>query len=111
MTKQTLSRLGYTVIGKTSSVDALQTFRKAPHKFDLVIADYTMPDMTGAQLAQELMRMRPDIPVVLCTGFSEDIDAAGARSIGIRDFLIKPVTKENLARIIRSILDTKEVNV
>ena len=111
MTKQTLSRLGYTVVGKTSSTAALQAFRKAPHKFDLVIADYAMPDMAGAQLAEELMSIRPDIPVVLCTGFSEDIDAAGARAIGIRDFLIKPVTKENLARIIRRILDKKEVNV
>jgi len=111
MMTQMLERLGYTVVGKTDSIDALKTFRAEPGKFDLVITDYAMPNITGKQLAEELMSIRPDIPVILCTGFSEDIDSEEARSMGIKEFVMKPVVRENIAVIIRNILDKKEITV
>ena len=111
MMTQVLERLGYSVTAKTSSIDAVETFTTEPGKFDLVITDYAMPGMTGKELAQEVMNVRPDIPVVLCTGFSEDIDAKDARRMGIKDFVMKPVTREKIAAIIRKILDEKEIAV
>jgi PAS domain S-box-containing protein len=100
-----LARLGYRVIGKTKSVEALVAFREAPERFDLVITDQTMPGMTGKELAQELMAVRPDIPIILCTGFSEIIDEEKAREIGIREFIMKPLVMTDLAKSIRRILD------
>ena len=111
MTKQMLERLGYTVVGKTSSIDALKAFRAESGKFNLVITDLTMPNMTGVQLAKEIISIRPDIPVILCTGFSEDIGPEEAKSMGIKEFVTKPVTKGKMAVIIRNVLDKKEVTV
>jgi len=111
MITQMLQRLGYVVVGETSSVDALETFRTQADKFDLVIADYAMPNITGKQLAKELMSIRPDIPIILCTGFNDDIDAEGAKSTGIKEFIMKPIDRKNIAVIIRNILDKKEIRV
>ena len=111
MMTQMLERLGYTVVGKTDSIDALKTFRAEPDKFDLVITDYAMPNIAGKQLAEELMSIRPDILIILCTGFNDDIDAEGAKSIGVKEFIMKPIDRKNIAVIIRNILDKKEIRV
>ncbi len=103
--KQMLEGLGYKVTTKTSSIEALDTFRSRPGKFDLVITDMTMPNMTGDKLARELMKIRPDIPVILCTGFSELINEEKAKNIGIRDFVMKPLVMRKIGIMIRRILD------
>ncbi|MCB2171094.1 MAG: response regulator, partial [Deltaproteobacteria bacterium] len=102
--KTMLSQLGYTVTSRTESHDALTLFREDPEAFDLVITDMTMPKMTGERLAGELMAVRPDIPVVLCTGFSEKISEPRAKAMGIGAFLMKPYTKKDLAQVVRSAL-------
>jgi signal transduction histidine kinase/ActR/RegA family two-component response regulator len=104
---QRLSRLGYEVSTRTSSVDALEFFRKEPDRFDLVVTDYTMPNMTGMDLARELMKIRPDIPIILCTGHSESISPETAKQGGIKAFLMKPIAKHDLARAVRRVLDSK----
>jgi CheY-like chemotaxis protein len=96
-----LKGLGYEVVARTSSIEALQLFRVQAGKFDLVITDQTMPNMTGADMAREMMRIRPDIPVILCTGYSEIISEAKARAIGIRKFIMKPLITAEMARIIK----------
>jgi len=103
----TLSGLGYDVIGRTSSLEALELFRARPDRFDLVITDMTMPNMTGSELAQQLMRLRPDIPVILCTGFSEAMTQEKARAIGVREFIMKPIVQRQIAEAIRRALDEK----
>ncbi len=105
MEKQILERLGYKVNSRTSSVEALEAFRKNPDKFDLVITDMAMPNMPGDMLATELIRIRPDIPVLLCTGFSETMSEEKAASIGIKGFLLKPIVMKDLSQKIREILD------
>lgn len=102
-----LESLGYRIIGKTSSIEALETFRDQPEAFDLVITDMTMPDMRGTELAQELMAARPDIPIILCTGFSELIDCDGAQEMGIRALVMKPYVISNLAKTIRKVLEER----
>jgi len=99
-----LERLGYDVTVRTSSVEALEAFRAAPHSFDLVITDYTMPNMTGAVLARELRGLRPDIPIILCTGFSHAMNAQKAHSLGINAFLMKPLVLRDLAITIQRVL-------
>jgi PAS domain S-box-containing protein len=102
--KQMLERLGYQVECKTSSIEALEVFRAYPHKFDLVITDMTMPNMTGEILARELMGIRPDIPVILCTGFSETTTEEKAKAMGVREFVMKPFEMNKLSKTIRKIL-------
>jgi len=103
--QEILQHLGYEVVVRTSSVEALELFRAQPERFDLVITDMTMPNMTGDKLAVELMRIRPDIPVILCTGFSERITKEKAESMGIREFLLKPLVMNDLARVIHRVID------
>lgn len=105
--QQALQRLGYQVTSRTSSLEALETFRKQPEKFDLVITDMTMPNMTGMELAPELMRIRPDIPIILCSGFSEMITEEKVKAMGIREYVLKPIAMSVLAKKIRKVLDTK----
>ncbi len=102
-----LTYLGYQVTAKTSSLEALALFRSQPDAFDLVITDQTMPDMTGMQLAEELLGIRPDLPIILCTGYSSKIDAGAAGNMGIRAFAMKPVRQEKMAKMIRQALDEK----
>ncbi len=99
-----LEHFGYEVTVFTNSVEALETFRRAPHRFDLVITDQTMPSLTGEVLARELRRIRPDIPIVLCTGFSHVIDAEKAYAQGIDAFLMKPLMGHDLFQVVRRIL-------
>ena len=103
--QQILERLGYHVTSRTSSKEALGVFRESPEAFDLVLTDMTMPDMTGTQLAEKLMVIRPDIPVIICTGFSERIKENERAAMGIKGFLLKPVVKSELACLVRGVLD------
>jgi PAS domain S-box-containing protein len=105
MGKHLLERLGYNVTVKTSSIEALEAFRNFPNRYDLVITDQTMPNMTGTQLTRELIKIRADIPVILCTGFSDMVNKENYREMGIREFLMKPIIKKNIARIIRDVLE------
>jgi signal transduction histidine kinase/ActR/RegA family two-component response regulator len=99
-----LTQLGYSVAAYTSSEEALAVFQAAPHHFDLVITDYTMPHITGEALARSLRSIRPDIPIILGTGFSYTTDAEKARALGINAFLMKPWTAPELARTIAQVL-------
>jgi len=102
---QILSRLGYRVTVKTASNDALNTFKENPNSFDLVISDMTMPDMTGDKLAKKILSIRPETPIVICTGFSERLNKEQAEIIGVKGFLMKPVAKSDMAQMIRNVLD------
>jgi PAS domain S-box-containing protein len=103
-----LERLGYTVITQTDSLEALEVFRSQPDAFDLVITDQSMPGMMGTALAEKLMHIRADIPIILCTGFSEVVDGKEAKAMGIREFMMKPFSARQLAETIRRILDARE---
>ena len=103
--KQTLETLGYDVQTRTSSIEALELFKTQRDRFDLVITDMTMPNMTGEDLAQELMRIKPSIPIILCTGFSTKIDDRKAGAMGIRAFVLKPMVIREIASTIRKVLD------
>lgn len=100
-----LGGLGYSVTTRTSSVEALELFRVKPNDFDLIITDMTMPNMTGDKLAMELIRIRPDIPVILCTGYSKKISDETISEIGIKAFAYKPIVKADLAKTVRKVLD------
>jgi PAS domain S-box-containing protein len=100
-----LQTLGYDVVAKASSLEALSAFSAEPFRFDLVITDMTMPNMTGAELSHEIRRIRPDMPIIICTGFSELIDEKEAERLGIQKLLIKPLFMKNLAGVLREILD------
>jgi len=104
ISKQLLTRLGYQTDTRTSSVEALALFRDNPQRFDLVISDMTMPNMTGDKLAKEMMAIRPDIPIILCTGYSERLTEAQAKELGIKAFIMKPLVVGDLAGIIRKVL-------
>ena len=100
-----LQKLGYQVTTKTCPIEALDEFKPHPDDYDLVITDFTMPKMTGDRLAEELMAIRPDIPIILCTGFSERITEETAIDIGIKGFVMKPIVIRELSEIIRKVLD------
>ncbi len=102
-----LQSLGYEVTTRLSSIDALALFKAKPEAFDLVITDMTMPNMTGDELAKELMAVRPDIPIILCTGFSAGITKEKAKALGIRSLVSKPILKRDIAEAIRKVLDGK----
>ncbi len=103
--REMLEMLGYTVTGVQSSKEALALFTADPGTFDLVITDHTMPGMTGYDLAREMLKIRPDIPVMLCTGYSETVSREKARAAGIREFVMKPINLQETAKIIRRVLD------
>ena len=105
--RQILEHFGYDVTGLTSSIEALDLFRKQPDAFDLVIADVTMPVMTGDNLAREIMRIRPGFPVVLCSGFSEQFVVKRARDTGVRAILMKPLLDNELISVMDEILTNK----
>jgi PAS domain S-box-containing protein len=101
----TLTGLGYRVTSRTGAGEALALFKLDPSRFDLVISDQTMPEMTGVDLAKEILSIRPDMPIILCTGFSHLVDADSAQTVGIKAFAMKPLTKREIARTIRKVLD------
>ncbi len=102
---QLLGRLGYSVTTRTSSVEALALFRSRPNDFDLIITDMTMPNMNGDKLASEMMAVRPDIPVILCTGYSKKVSDKTIAELGIKAFAYKPVVMADLAKTVRKVLD------
>ena len=102
---QMLKQLGYKVDPRSDVLVALNLFRQTPDKYDLVITDQTMPIMTGYELAKELMRIRPGIPIILCTGFNETVSKEKAEAIGIRKYVMKPIVSAEAAQIIRQVLD------
>jgi signal transduction histidine kinase/ActR/RegA family two-component response regulator len=106
--KKNLESLGYRVIPVTSSLVAMQRFRDNPRDFDLVITDQAMPHLAGENLARKILEIRPDMPVILCTGHSSVINEELAKSLGIKAFLLKPIAKKKLAESVRMVLDGAE---
>ena len=100
-----LKHLGYITITQTSSREALDMFLKTPDQFDLVITDLSMPQMNGERLAQELLSIRPDIPIILCTGLNQAVADEHVKAIGGRGSLLKPFTESDVANTIRRVLD------
>ena len=107
MGEQMLEYMGYEVVTRTSAVEALELFRARPDQFDLVITDMTMTKMTGEKLAKELLNIRPDIPIILFTGYSRHISEEKVRGMGISAFVMKPIIMRDLANVIREALDKK----
>ncbi|MEE4358101.1 MAG: response regulator [Desulfococcaceae bacterium] len=105
MLRQMLERLGYQVSAHRNSADALAVFRAIPQQFDLLITDYTMPHMDGLHLAKQIKSIRPDIPILLCTGYSERVNRETAEASGIKGFMLKPISKKDLAETVRRLLD------
>ncbi|MBI4772694.1 MAG: PAS domain S-box protein [Deltaproteobacteria bacterium] len=103
--KRVLEHLGYSVCVQTSSMEALEIFRADPLAFSLVITDLAMPDLPGDQLARKVLKIRPDIPVILCTGYSERISEEKAEMIGIRDVIMKPLVIHKIAKTLRRHLE------
>jgi PAS domain S-box-containing protein len=108
--QQALQRLGYEVVSRTSPIEALELFKAKPGHFDVVITDQTMPGMTGDALARELMNIRPGIPVIICTGYSQAIDAERAATIGIKAFVMKPILIHDLADAVRKALGREKAS-
>lgn len=100
-----LERLGYETTSCLSSTEAFRQFRENPGEFDLVVTDMTMPDMTGLDLAMLVRRIRTDIPVVICTGFSDQLDEERCAAHGINEYIMKPISRNNLATAVRRALD------
>ncbi|HPZ09093.1 MAG TPA: PAS domain S-box protein [Candidatus Eremiobacteraeota bacterium] len=103
--QQLLEQMGYEIIIKRSSTDALSMFYKEPDEFSLIIADELMPKMRGTQMAEEILRIKPNMPVIIITGYGELINIEKVKAMGIREVLIKPLTLENLVNVIRKILN------
>lgn len=104
MGREMLEELGYEVVVTTSSAEALEIFRAHPDRYDLVLTDMTMPGLTGKELAVELLAIRPELPIILCTGYSEIISEEEAKSMGIREFAMKPLNLRTIAELIRKAL-------
>jgi signal transduction histidine kinase/ligand-binding sensor protein len=96
--------LGYAVTPVSSSTEALEVFSKKPDDFDLIILDQTMPNLTGVELAKKILQLRPQMPIILCTGFSNLVSAEEAKEIGIKAFCMKPLEKETVSKEIRNVL-------
>ena len=105
--KELLESVGYKVVTETNSLQAMETFRADPYRFDLVITDMTMPGLRGEELARQIIALRPDMPIILCTGYSDLIDEKLAREIGIREFVMKPYVVANFVQTIRKALKTE----
>ncbi len=107
MLKDILESRGYRVTTRPGSAEALETFTANPDSFDLVVTDFTMPNMTGLGLSGKILSVRPEIPIIMCSGFSEQMDPEKAKAAGIKEYFIKPVGKSELIRTIRRILDAR----
>jgi len=107
-TRILLEQSGYRVTSFTDSREALMTFKAAPEKFDLVITDLTMPHLTGLELAQALLQIRPGLPILLCTGYGEPTTVHKARGLGIQEVMLKPIIPQQLAVTLRGMLDGRK---
>jgi len=105
MEKAMLERMGYTVTTRPTGIEALEAFKAAPDRYDLVITDMTMPHVTGLQLAQQLKALAPEVKVIVCTGFSEQVDAQKAVDLGLAGFIMKPMLKAEIAALIRKAIE------
>ena len=108
MVGQMLERLGYEVVTTNGSFEALELFREGPDRFDLVITDMTMPKMTGMEFDRDLLKTRPHIPIILCSGSMDKTLRGKATAAGIREFLAKPISIKALAQAVRKVLNWEE---
>lgn len=106
--KQRLQRLGYSVTARTSPLEALELFTASPGRFDLVITDMSMPEMSGYSLIQAMSGVRPDIPFILCTGHADTLARDPAETPGAAGFLAKPHDTKSLAQLVRAVLDNRK---
>lgn len=104
-----LTRLGYRVTSCTSSIEAMEKFKTEPGRFDLLFTDMTMPGMTGIKLAREVKKAMPHLPVIICTGYSEKLDEAGCKALGMEGYIMKPVTTREVAATVRRVLDERKM--
>jgi len=104
-TKEILEGLGYRVAVARDGVEAVNLFKEDPQKFDLMITDMTMPKMMGIELSRTVLQIRPDLPIILCTGHSDQVNADIASRVGIREYCMKPISGMEMARIVRRLLD------
>ncbi len=100
-----LEQHGYTVVARTSAVEALEVFRGDPERFGLVIADLTMPDISGEELARQILRIRPGIPIILCTGMGHLTAPIGSTGIGFHRILMKPVLSDELIGAVKTAME------
>jgi PAS domain S-box-containing protein len=110
VTGQILDRLGYKVVTRTNSLDALEEFQEKPEEFDLVITDQVMPNMTGTELAKEMLSIKKDLPVILCSGYPEQIKLEELEKIGIRQFIMKPINRQELTEKVQELLNFEKVS-
>jgi two-component system, cell cycle sensor histidine kinase and response regulator CckA len=108
LVKELLENMGYTVKPCEDGIQALSVFQNAPLEVDLVITDMTMPNMSGDELAERLIQIRKDIPVILCTGYSEQISEDQALDVGIARYMAKPILNQDLVKVAREVLDQKK---
>ncbi len=109
MNAKILERLGFQVTTRNSSIEALSTFLNKPDAYDLVITDQTMPGMTGVDLARRMLQVRPELPIILCTGYSSLVSEEKARSMGIKGFAYKPITKAAIGNLVRKVLSKESL--
>jgi DNA-binding response OmpR family regulator len=102
-----LTDLGYDISCFTDSLQALDSFENNPGKYDLILTDHTMPKLTGLEMAKKFLSIRKDIPIILQTGYSDEVEREGVLGLGIADFIMKPVHKNELAGKIRLLLERK----
>lgn len=102
-----LQRLGYRVTSHQSSLEALARFQADPDQFDLLVTDMTMPDMTGIKLVREVKKIRPELPVIICTGYSEKLDVDGYKALGLDGYIMKPMTTREISETVRNVLDNQ----
>jgi len=105
MASEMVGRFGYDVDLRLDSEEALDIFKSDPEKYDLVITDQIMPNLSGEELVKEIRSIRPDMPTILCTGYSSQIDDLKAKSLGINAFVYKPIVRKDIAKLIRKVLD------
>ena len=105
--KDMLERLGYKVMAFSNSTDALNVFRLEPKGIDLVVTDMVMPLMDGRTLAREIVKIRPDVPIILCTGYNDKVTSEDADRTGIKGFIMKPFMLREIALKVRNVLDSK----
>jgi CheY-like chemotaxis protein len=110
MTKKLLTGLGYTVTALSDSLAALKFLTEKGGEVDLLVTDQTMPGMTGIELAKEALKIRKDLPVILCTGFSNEVSPKRAAAIGISQFVMKPFSPHEISDVIRKVLDAKRTD-
>ena len=101
--EEMLSGLGYKVTARTDPLEALEAFLEDPDAYDMVVTDQTMPEMTGLDLVRRLFEVRPDIPTILCTGYSESVSKEDAEKLGVRAFVMKPLSRMELAGTVRRV--------